>query len=161
MALRAVLRQSYAIFCENCKFAICRLILKICGFAICGLALIRSLRICNNSMSPRICGFPIWILLEKVCMPTSECLLYIKYASLVVLTTGLSMHQNSFRNLWQIWKMEDGRKGPWIFLCKYPSSMMVKTVVQAAQRLIVNISLEDTLLQGLLKMKLSFGKLQF
>jgi hypothetical protein len=31
---RTILRQSCAIFVEICRFAICGLILKICGFAI-------------------------------------------------------------------------------------------------------------------------------
>jgi hypothetical protein len=39
--------------------------------------------------------------------------------------------------------MKDGREVPWIFLFKHPSSMMVKSVVQAAQRLNVNICLEE------------------
>jgi hypothetical protein len=30
---------------------------EICKFAICGLAHLRSLRICDSSMSPRICRF--------------------------------------------------------------------------------------------------------
>ncbi len=54
------------------------------------------------------------------------------YASLVVLTVGLSMHQNLSRNLWLGWNMEHGREGPWILLCKYPSSMMFKSVVQSS-----------------------------
>jgi hypothetical protein len=33
--------------------------------------------------------------------------------------------------------------GTWIFLCKHPSFMMVKSVVHAAQRLNANIFLEE------------------
>jgi hypothetical protein len=39
--------------------------------------------------------------------------------------------------------MEDGRKGPWIFFCKHPYSMRVKSVIQAAQRLNVKKNLEE------------------
>jgi hypothetical protein len=40
-------------------FAICGLIMKICGFAIFGLAQQRNLQIDDNGMSPSICGFAI------------------------------------------------------------------------------------------------------
>ncbi len=50
-----------------CEFVINRLIIKIYGFAICGLATVRYLRICESGMSPRICGFAI-------CLPTAAAL---------------------------------------------------------------------------------------
>ncbi len=46
----------------------------MCGFAICGLAHLRSFRICDSGfgMSPRTCKFEICRLLGKVCLSTSE-----------------------------------------------------------------------------------------
>jgi hypothetical protein len=37
--------------------AICGLIIKICGFVICGLVHLRSLRISESRVSHKICGF--------------------------------------------------------------------------------------------------------
>jgi hypothetical protein len=49
---------------------ICRFIIKICGFAICGRAILRNLRICNSGMIQRICGFAICGSTKKVSVPT-------------------------------------------------------------------------------------------
>jgi hypothetical protein len=44
-------------FVEISRFAICGIIIKICGFSIYGLAVLRNLRICDSGMSPRFCEF--------------------------------------------------------------------------------------------------------
>jgi hypothetical protein len=44
-------------FVEIGEFFICGLIIKICGFANCGQARLRNLRIRDCGLSPRICGF--------------------------------------------------------------------------------------------------------
>ncbi len=46
-------------FVEILRYAICGIIIKICGFAICGPAHLRNLQICNSRMSPKIWGFVI------------------------------------------------------------------------------------------------------
>ncbi len=51
-------------FEEICGFTVCWLIEKNCGFAICGPAHLRNLRVCDSRMCPRIFGFAI-------CLPTS------------------------------------------------------------------------------------------
>jgi hypothetical protein len=44
-------------FVEISRFAICGIIINICGFAIYELAVLRNLRICDSGMSPRIYEF--------------------------------------------------------------------------------------------------------
>ncbi len=57
-------------FVENCRFAICRVIIKICGFAICGLAHPRNLRICDCGMNPRILRI-CYLRTKKISLPIS------------------------------------------------------------------------------------------
>ncbi len=45
---------------------------EICIFAICGLAYLRNLRICNCGTSLRMFWFAICGLLKKVCLPSSD-----------------------------------------------------------------------------------------
>jgi hypothetical protein len=52
-----------------CGFAIPQYSFLICGFAICGLARLRNLRICDCGMRPRIYGFS-FCGLTKNCVPT-------------------------------------------------------------------------------------------
>jgi hypothetical protein len=62
---RAVLRQGCAVFCGNLR--ICGLFNhKICGIAICGLAHLRILRICDRGMGQRICDL---LTLKKFACP--------------------------------------------------------------------------------------------
>ncbi len=44
--------------------------LQICGFAICGLAHLRNLRIFDFGMGPRICRFAICRETKIICVPT-------------------------------------------------------------------------------------------
>jgi hypothetical protein len=69
--------------------------LQIYGFAICGRAHLRNLRICDCGMSQRICGFEIYEQ-TKNCVPTFACLcfviltFYFKYPFLLVSIAILS-----------------------------------------------------------------------
>ncbi len=70
---KTVLRQSCAALCRDSRI-LCDfygLIIKICGFAICGLAHKTNLRICNSGMSNKIYGLAICGLLQNVSMSTS------------------------------------------------------------------------------------------
>ncbi len=55
---------------DSHTLVICRFIKKICGFAICGRAILRNLRISNSGMIQRICGFAICSSNKKVSVPT-------------------------------------------------------------------------------------------
>jgi hypothetical protein len=48
------LRPNCAVFCRNCRFSICRKILKNCGFAIYGPSHEKYLWICDCGTRPRI-----------------------------------------------------------------------------------------------------------
>ncbi len=57
---RAFMRQICAVFCGNLRN------IKICGYAICSLAHLRNLRICDGGMNPRIFGFARFACLRLV-----------------------------------------------------------------------------------------------
>jgi hypothetical protein len=60
VTFRTILRQRVLqYFVEICGFAIWGWIMKILAIAICGLAHLRNLRICDSGMSLRNCGFAI------------------------------------------------------------------------------------------------------
>ncbi len=69
---RTILRRSYICsICRNSGFVFvdyCNFV-EICGFAICGLAHLRKLQICNSGMNPTSWGFAIFTLLKKCACP--------------------------------------------------------------------------------------------
>jgi hypothetical protein len=58
--------------------------LKICGFAICGLAHPRNLLICDSGMIPKICGFAICGLLKQLyCPPLHLAIIYLSLCNVL------------------------------------------------------------------------------